>query len=56
MELKISVLAGANEGAVKVFNNFPISIGRLPDSDLQLLDSFVSRRHCAIYEDNSILT
>ena len=56
MELKISVLAGANEGAVKVFNNFPISIGRLPDSDLQLLDSFVSRRHCAIYQDNSTLT
>ena len=55
MELKISVLAGANEGAVKVFNNFPISIGRLPDSDLQLLDSFVSRRHCTIYEDNFTL-
>ena len=56
MELKISVQAGANKGVVKIFNNFPISIGRLPDSDLQLLDSFVSRRHCIIYEDNSILT
>lgn len=56
MDLKISVLAGANKGLIKQFTNFPISIGRLPDSDIQLIDLFVSRRHCAIYEDNSVLT
>ena len=56
MELKISVLAGADKGIVKSFNDFPISIGRLPDNDFQLNDSFVSRRHCTIYYDDIFLT
>ena len=56
MKLTISVLAGADKGAVKSFNAFPISIGRLPDSDFQLNDSYVSRRHCTIYADGMILT
>ncbi len=55
MELIISVLAGTDEGIVKRFNDFPISIGRLPDNDFQLNDSFVSRRHCIIYNDDIIL-
>ena len=56
MELIISVLAGSNKGIVISFNDFPISIGRLPDNDLQLEDSFVSRRHCTIYDNDSIFT
>lgn len=51
MKLTISVITGFDEGKKESFTDFPISIGRLPDSDFQLNDPFVSRRHCTIYTD-----
>lgn len=51
LKLTISVIKGFDKGKKQSFTDFPISIGRLPDNDFQLNDSFVSRRHCTIYAD-----
>lgn len=56
MKLTISVITGFDEGKKESFTDFPISIGRLPDSDFQLNDPFVSRRHCTIYTDDIYFT
>jgi len=56
MKLTISVLLGIDKGKRASFNDFPISIGRLPDNDFQLNDPFVSRRHCTIYTDGVCFT
>lgn len=56
MKLTISVIEGFDKGKQQSFTEFPISIGRLPDNDYQLNDSFVSRRHCTIYTDGIYFT
>jgi len=56
MNLTITVIAGCDKGKIKSFKIFPIVIGRLPDNDFQLNDSFVSRRHCTIYTDGFYFT
>ena len=48
MVLKIII----NDKYVKVFDKFPISIGRRDDNDLVLIDMLVSRIHCVIYNDS----
>lgn len=56
LKLTISVITGFDEGKKMTFTEFPISIGRLPDNDFQLNDSYVSRRHCTIYTDGIFFT
>ena len=56
MKLTISVITGFDEGKKMSFTDFPISIGRLPDNDFLLNDSYVSRRHCTIYTDGMFFT
>jgi len=56
LKLTISVITGFDEGKKMTFTEFPISIGRLPDNDFQLNDSYVSRRHCTIYTDGLFFT
>ncbi len=51
MKLMISVFDGSDGGygqKEQIFSEFPISIGRLPDNDIVIIDKFVSRRHCEI--------
>lgn len=55
MKITISVITGFDEGKKESFTDFPISIGRLPDNDFQLIDPFVSRRHCTIYTDGACI-
>lgn len=50
-KLTIKVLEGYDKGKKQSFDQFPISIGRLPDNEFQLNDPYVSRRHCTIYTD-----
>tara|TARA_B100000945_G_C20178583_1_gene501170 strand:+ start:357 stop:644 length:288 start_codon:yes stop_codon:yes gene_type:complete len=51
MVLKIII----NNKYLKVFDKFPISIGRRDDNDLALNDMLVSRIHCAIYNDSDTI-
>ena len=51
MALKIII----NNKYSKVFDKFPISIGRRDDNDLTLNDMLVSRIHCAIYNDSDTI-
>jgi pSer/pThr/pTyr-binding forkhead associated (FHA) protein len=51
MKLMISVIEKRGERRERTFSNFPISIGRLPDNDIVIIDDFVSRKHCKIFTD-----
>ena len=55
MKLTVSIIEGYDKGKKQLFTEFPISIGRLSDSDFQISDPFVSRRHCTVYMDDTFL-
>lgn len=51
MKLMISVIERGGERTERIFSKFPISIGRLPDNDIVVIDEFVSRKHCIIFTE-----
>ena len=53
MKLTISVFDGSDGQKEQIFSEFPISIGRLPDNDIVIIDKFVSRRHSEIRADGT---
>jgi len=57
MQLNISTIDGPSKGKEENFTSFPISIGRLMESDYSLSDSYVSRKHAIIFlNDNNCPT
>ena len=53
MQLALLVISGPDKGKKQSFNEFPISLGRSLDSEFQMNDIFVSRKHCTIYFDST---
>ncbi len=52
----ISVFDGSDGQKEQIFSEFPISIGRLAENDIVIIDKFVSRRHCEILaSENSFI-
>jgi pSer/pThr/pTyr-binding forkhead associated (FHA) protein len=56
MKLIIEILNGRLSGKTFIVDSFPISIGRLSSSNLQIqFDKYISRAHCTIYKDGNNL-
>lgn len=57
MKIILNILDGPFTGKIFEFADFPISIGRMPNNNLNLpYDNYISRAHCSIITDgNNIL-
>ena len=57
MRIILNILDGPYAGKIFEFTDFPISIGRMPNNNLNLPhDNYISRAHCSIISDeNNIL-
>ena len=55
MRVKLSIHNLADQSDERVFDRFPVLIGRSPDADITLQDRWVSRRHCEIHAGDGVL-
>jgi len=56
VKLKIEIIDGRLSGKTFQIDSFPVCIGSLSNSNLQILfDKYISRAHCTIYNDDNNL-